>query len=562
MRPNATGPLFGIPVIFWTLIIATSLVYLWPFAIYHIAGDVKFHYFNLECFGRAMLEGEVYPRWCSYVNHGYGSPAMFFYFPLPYIISLPFYPITHSWITTEQLYVLQLIIINMVTLAGCLMWFRKHVSLKAGFVLGLLYLWFPYRMEVLFYRSAFGELWLMALIPWVMWSIEKLKENQKLWPLVSIFMAMCILCHIPSAIVLFTALAVMVFTGLIPVRCVKALCLAIAGAILLTAIYWLPALIYKPFVLGNAEINLMDMFPNRQPLPMDFAKPQRIRVLINAGSTFLILLAISSFLFSKSIFRDRLSYSRSLNTAIALILLTAFIFLPISAPLWNWLKLHLPMAEMIMPWRFQSLLLIAAMLLGLLLIDAHHKKILVRRTWRNDLLAYFVLLFFQSLFTFVSFIDKPPQANYDEYLKQAIVPLKEYRTIWQPKTLGSADDVVKTLSESKTQYKILEGKAEIHDYRLTHNRIDIEIEAKTYTKLMLHYYYFPSWKIITSDLVTLRPQKDGFMELSIPSGSHHIILEQNAYNSYQAPYLSYLPWATLCLWASVIALVWQRLKRK
>lgn len=549
------GYTFEVPPRYWGFAAIIAALSLWPFALYYISGDVRFHFFNLECFGRAMLEGDIYPRWCSYANNGTGSAAMFFYFPFPYMVSLPFYP----FLTTERLLILQLFIINFATLAGCMLWFKQHIKPIAALVLALLYLWFPYRNEVLFYRTAMGELWVLTLFPWLMWSIEKLQYNHKLWPLVALMFALCILSHVPSTLVMLLAIAVMFLGRVIPLKSFFSVCLAGFAALLLTAIYWLPAFIYHPYVMGNAEFNIMDIFPNRQVMWIDLGKPQRVRMLINSFIALILAVGLGVYLLSRTKLRDNFTSARHIYTAFALIVAAVFIFLPISAPLWQWLYGVSALMEIVMPWRFQSLLMIAVMLLGLVLAQAYMKGSLHRRTLRNDLIALFALLFFQSMSTYVSFLDRPPHENYEDFLKRAIVPLKEYRTIWQPRGF-TYDELVEKLDTPMPFATIVHGKGHVRAL-LKHNKIMLEVEAKTPIVVMLNYIYFPTWRVEEPKEVTLAPEKEmGRMQLKIPKGMHHIILKQNAYLHAQYPLLRYLPLASALLWLGMITVTYRRMR--
>ena len=44
-------------------------------------------------FAKQLWAGEIYPRWLAGMNAGYGSPAFFFYAPLPYMLTSLLHPL-------------------------------------------------------------------------------------------------------------------------------------------------------------------------------------------------------------------------------------------------------------------------------------------------------------------------------------------------------------------------------------------------------------------------------------------------------------------------------------
>jgi hypothetical protein len=546
----------------WLFVLAMAAFHLWPFALYHIEGDAKGHFFNLECFGRAIMEGVFYPRWCSYGNDSIGSPAMFFYFPFPYIVSLPFYPLTLHFINTEQLLVSQLFVLNVVTLIGCLLWFRQHISLRASVVLALLYFWFPYRSEALFFRVALAELWVLALFPWLMWAIDKLKANPHFWPVTALLLACCILSHISCTIVVLVVLTVLIFVQVIAKECIVPLLKAGLLAIALTSVYWVPLFVYHPFVMGNAEFDLMTTFPNRQPLMIDFEREARSRVLLNNALTLFFIVLLSIYLVTRKEVVRVLEWKRSLIAVFLLLAVGLFVVLPpLSAPIWSWLNGQAgiigTMSQMIMPWRFQALLLFSSMILALVFIQAIQRNIIHRPTLKMDVSALYVMVFFQCMMTYTSFLNVAPFQNYDEFLKRAVLPLREYLTIWQHEGYRY-DDLIKEInSPDPNPHRIIQGKGEILKYQQSQDQIVVTVDAKTPLTMRLRYLYFPTWHVDAPDSkIMLEPSaKTGLMQLSVPKGLHTIVLKHRAYESAKYPLLAYLPYICILLWGAILFFV-------
>lgn len=60
--------------------------------------DIYHHLIFSSHFSEQLLQGELYPRWLTRMNGGFGSPTFFFYPPLPYYLTALF-----SWIPEHNM---------------------------------------------------------------------------------------------------------------------------------------------------------------------------------------------------------------------------------------------------------------------------------------------------------------------------------------------------------------------------------------------------------------------------------------------------------------------------
>src|SRR5216684_7565319 len=71
--------LFSLPLLFYGFPVSTH--------------DGRLHRMWLSNFQAQLWAGEAYPRWLQGMNGGLGSPAFFFYPPVPYFITSLLYPL-------------------------------------------------------------------------------------------------------------------------------------------------------------------------------------------------------------------------------------------------------------------------------------------------------------------------------------------------------------------------------------------------------------------------------------------------------------------------------------
>lgn len=523
----------------WGVLLSLSTL---PFLfVYHVAGDAITHYFNISTFGQAFWEGDLYPRWLTHGNDHLGSPAMFYYFPFTYFISSIFYPLTWMGWNIEQLFLLQLFLNNIITLIGCICWLKPITGSRIALLLAGFYLWFPYRSELIFFRPTLAELWLLALLPWVMWSLDKLKKNPTRWPMLALLLALCILAHIPATLVLLVAIGVLIATKTLPGRIAAPLLLALLSALALTAIYWWPAILYKPFVVGNAGLELFHTYPNRQPIAADL-NTSRLRLLVNGAASCVFCLVFCISLLRSPQMKNHGELKRLTLAALVLTCIALITMLPFSAPLWAALQQLPVLPDIVMPWRFQALWLISAMLAGI----AAFQLTLLRNGWEMDVKILAGLVLILAVFAMGALVKKPAE-DYYTILKYDLAPLREYHTIWQKENL-TQPELIADINSGPKFAKVMKGKAAVTNAQITPHEITFDVNASRPSVLELRHLYFPSWEIQPDNVALNIAPVNGRMLLEIPEGTHYIVLKQQVYSKRLHPFLPYLPPFTLVIW--------------
>lgn len=200
---------------------------------------------------RALDEGQFPVRWSANFGYGFGMPLFNFYAPLPYFIGALFFKMGFSVVTSIKLLCL---LINLITLVGSYLLGRKMLGRFGGLILAASYTLAPYRALNLFVRGAFSEVFAMAFLPLVLFSILAFVKNQNkkylLLMLVSIFAI--ILSHNLTAMIFLPLAALFAFLYLYYQKKLKLLWLIASQfllALALSAFYILPAFMEKDLTI-------------------------------------------------------------------------------------------------------------------------------------------------------------------------------------------------------------------------------------------------------------------------------------------------------------------------
>jgi len=261
--------------------LAASLpLFLWGFPLSNHDGAIHLRWTHHAIY--AFQEGAVYPRYFPGLNEGFGSPSFFYYPPLSTFVAAFF-----SLIAPEEnrdLYALGWSAAFALILSGIAMWCFLYccTNHRWGASVGAsLYVIAPYHLGTdLFSRGANAEFWAFAFMPLVLLTFHQLSDERQhdITPnralvkqinraLVNLFvpspsvvvaaitLALLFMCHVLTAI----AFAPVAFAYAIVLGrgAVKRALFAGAWAVLLTAIFLVPAASYSKYISGNANPSFM-----------------------------------------------------------------------------------------------------------------------------------------------------------------------------------------------------------------------------------------------------------------------------------------------------------------
>ena len=241
------GPLFGFPV---SVIMVTAFALFVPLFFLGIPSghDFEFHLNSwMEVLGQWRL-GILYPRWAALAHFGYGEARFIFYPPISWMLGatlgsfLPWtiVPTAYEWIA--------------LTLSGCSMFLlaRRYMQRRDATFAAALYVANPYHIVIIYWRSAFAELLVGALLPLLLLVLLRSKKDDRTTVLsLSLIVAAAWLTNIPGAVMLTYLLALMMVVAAAVRRSARPLALGAIAVVLglaLAAFYVVPVLYEQRWV--------------------------------------------------------------------------------------------------------------------------------------------------------------------------------------------------------------------------------------------------------------------------------------------------------------------------
>jgi hypothetical protein len=210
--------------------------------------DFEFHVNSwMEVLSQWRL-GILYPRWAALAHFGYGEARFIFYPPASWMLGatlgsfLPWtiVPAVYEWIT--------------LTLSGCSMFLlaRRFMQRRDATFAAALYAVNPYHIVIVYWRSAFAELLVSALLPLLLLVLLRPEKNDRTAVLsLSLIVAGAWLTNIPAAVMLTYSLALLLVVAAVVRRSTWPLAigsLAVLLGLSLAAFYVVPVLYEQKWV--------------------------------------------------------------------------------------------------------------------------------------------------------------------------------------------------------------------------------------------------------------------------------------------------------------------------
>jgi hypothetical protein len=184
-------------------LLAGVLALLWPMLQQGYPMTHSTHY-NLSWafqYQRQFFGGQFYPRWLEYSNFGYGNPTFAFYPPLCMVATLPFRALG---LDLPGSLVASMGLAMAVFGLGLYVLLRQVLPWALALVLALLSMAGPYWLVDIYQRGAIGEVWAIAVSPWVFWaSLQVICRPQSLWPIgaLAVSYGLLALSHLPTLLI-------------------------------------------------------------------------------------------------------------------------------------------------------------------------------------------------------------------------------------------------------------------------------------------------------------------------------------------------------------------------
>ncbi|PKQ76857.1 hypothetical protein [Aeromonas sobria] len=502
--------------------------------------DLFHHLLSGHFFAVQLWQGEIYPRWLMEMNGAFGSPAFFFYPPLPYYVSALFAgpdPLAHHamipllWSSTLAL-----------GLSGLFayLWLRPFATPGRALAASLLYMALPYHLAIDIYaRFALAESWAFVWAPLALLAQDRLCRRAPFaLLLLALAVALLTLSHLPSTLLIL---------GLLTMRS-----LLLAWRSKITLHLW-PTLLGQLWGLAMASLLLLPALLDQGGISMD-----QMRIgMFEFHRNFLDRLPETS---SDWRFRGHLAWLTLLTLVLLLVAwaaareprhpelliwgtlgtLSFLMMLPLSEPLWHLLP---PLQLVQFPWRLNLLLVIATVAVVALGVPAY-------RPWQWLWWTVLALtLLSQAVYVHESPLTQAPQKSALDGEFDSKRSAREYRPKQVPKgmfapTLLAWKDEFQpavTTEQQGISWQILNWQP---------RQIVLTVDAPAPAKLILHQFDYPGWQAKLDDTLplTISSTRNALIQVWVPAGRHQVTFTLTARWPERLGYgLSLIAWLLWCL---------------
>lgn len=492
---------------------------------------------------RGFQDGQIPVRWSKNFGYGYGMPTFLFYAPLPYIIGSFFY-----WITENLVFSLKIIwaVPSILSFVGMYLFTKKHVGRLGALVAATAFTLAPYRAVDLYVRGALGEIWGIALFPWVLWSIDQWFIERKKIDIKMIFLVTCLfLSHNLMALFFIPVMGSYLLVKWLTTTKRKVselfyLSLQMILAFGCSAFYLLPAFLEKnvtkfdeKILTGYFDYSLHFLYlrqyfqENWQYGGSSWGPDDDISFFLGYGQLiglgFLTILLVR-YLFrffskNKTSFKQKLNRlfiyhsHRSITFAFSGVFLAIALFLAIQKSKFIWDRLEiLQIAQF--PWRFLSLsILFLAALLGYIFRFSVSQKV---RLGIASVILVSLTLPAIKYFQPEKYLDDPSAFYYTDETRIR-TQMSETWVDFLPKQFN--EKIGATELRFHTDNPASDTQAELLVDR-SHQML-VRTNFTALTTLTFHVGAFPGWQAsIQGQKVEYQQSKDGLIELAVPSGEH------------------------------------------
>jgi hypothetical protein len=251
-----------IPIIFLLLISIPSIFVLLkkgfyePHDLHHIA--------DIYEMVRAISSGQLPPRLGPDFSYGFGYPLFNYYYLLPFYLGAFFCFVLGSLTLSFKLVMIFGILVS---LFGMYLFLKEITGRFPALVGSIVYLYTPYRAVEVYVRGAIGEVVVIALTPFVGWSLLKLikKPTARRTAKASVIISLFLLSHNYLSFLSLPAIGLILLPFVLKSKNVKkvvvSLVLSFLTSLGITAYWWLPAILEKGYINATTPFPLVDHFP-------------------------------------------------------------------------------------------------------------------------------------------------------------------------------------------------------------------------------------------------------------------------------------------------------------
>jgi len=451
--------------------------------------DGEWMIIRFSAFFQALSDGQFPVRFLGRLNHEYGYTVANFLYPGFMYLGIPIHVLGFGFVDTIK-------IIFGVSIIGsaifCYLWLSRFFDKLSSFIGALFYLYTPYHLFDLYKRGSIGEVFALAITPFVLWQIER---RSLFWS--SIGIAILILSHNTLA-VLFLGL-IIVYMGLDiyiskdQKELFKKFFLMMIFGLGISAFFWIPAFFeLKYTVFSQTQISNVNAY---------FANTDLI-----GFSTIFILVLTAVFLI---ISRIEIKKHRLTLLLFIIGLVSVLFSSSLSAPLWN----ILPVSFIQFPFRLLSLTIVCVAFLAACIVFTSPKKLKIPIV----ILSSIILTLSAKPFVVPSeFFDKG-EGFYATNMDTTTVK-NEYLPKWVKE---------KPVERFIEKVEVVQGVGSVNNVVYNSKKITFDVLAKENMKVRVNTIYYPGWKakVNNQNAEIDYSNEEGVMELMIPKGESKVELK-------------------------------------
>jgi hypothetical protein len=484
--------------------------------------SIEYNLVWLQNFASQLAVGDVYPRWLMDMNGGAGSPVFYFYAPLPfYLLSMPALLLPAHTLGV-QLAVGEWLIIALSGIS--FFWVAKsRFSTRSAFISALFYMLLPYHFEIdLWLRQDLGELCNYIWMPLALHFSERLIAGQHAIRALALTYALMLLSHLPSTLLFSIAMGFYLLSlawRRHHWRFIAHFTAAICLGILLSGLYWLPALFSQQYIrtdqLWSAVFDFHRWFYPLHGEPLDpgvedpFA--QRLFAMIGLTTVMFSLCWLNAYRWRHVIGRQ------ALLSCLLLVAIAWFLMSPYSRVIWETVP---ELWKVQFPWRISLVLDVAT---AIALLHSLHGWELHRDRISCVVLAVVAGLLLYSLSSASIWqrldpFDSPSWVSSRDQAVREGVDAPEYSTNWNPH--DPEDESNPLLNSAQLLYTQANGTVSI--LRWAPRLIVLQLDLQHATALRIRQFYYPNWHAETPQgaLALQADPATGLLLLQAPAGRY------------------------------------------
>lgn len=489
------------------ILIFIHAIFLFPFFKPGIplSHDGDGHVARIGAYYKAFQDGQFPPRWAGDLNFRFGTSVFIFNYHLPYYFATFLHMVG---LNLEDSFKLVLGISFILSGVGFFLWLSKLVRKEAAFVGALLYGLAPYHFLNIFVRGAFGETVGLAIVPFVFWQIEKIRNDNKILDVLiaGILYGLLILAHNGTALMFSPVFLLYCLFRMKNKYHLRSFFAFFLIGIVVSSYFWLPAILESRYV--NVASAFRDMYRQHFP-PFSYLiySGWGFGPDVNAQNGLSPQVGIVIFIF---VLTAIINFLRHKDKFVGFWLFIFFVAIFLSTSLSDIVWRNISVLKLLeFPWRFTALSSLAGAVIGAYIIS----------TIKNKKMIYYIviaLLIGSFLYTKTNVKNKRDDKYYYSF-SGSTVYRRATTTIW------TGEDPFK-IPENKIE--VIAGDGKVNNFVRKSNLHSFALTAETSVRILDNTFYFPGWQVYVNGKKVPIEFQDmnhrGLITFMVPKGVHNI----------------------------------------